>query len=70
MDNYSETKTRSLTKTITWRVIATLLTLGTLYFFTGNLGDSFKMTIIAAVISMFAYYIHERVWNNIRWGKN
>ncbi|MCX6702030.1 MAG: DUF2061 domain-containing protein [Candidatus Zambryskibacteria bacterium] len=69
MNNYSDTKTRSIVKTIIWRVIATLLTWGTIYFFTGKLSESFKMTIIAAAISMIAYYIHERIWNNIQWGK-
>ena len=70
MANYYETKSRSLAKTIIWRVVATLITWGTIYFYTGNLSESVKITIVTALIGMTAYYIHERVWNNIQWGKS
>jgi len=67
--NHYETKTRSLAKTILWRIVATLLTWATVYYFTGQLSESFIITIVAAAISMLAYYIHERIWNIIKWGK-
>ena len=67
--NYYETKTRSLLKTIIWRIVATLITWGTIYFYTGKLAESIKITIAAALIGMTAYYFHERIWNNIQWGK-
>ena len=67
--NYIETKTRSLAKTIIWRIIATLITWVTIYYFSGKLSESIKITSVAALIGMSAYYIHERVWNNIKWGK-
>ena len=66
---YQETKTRSLAKTVIWRVIATFITWGTIYFFTGKLSESLRITIVAALIGMSAYYIHERVWNSMGWGK-
>jgi len=69
MANFRETKSRSLSKTIIWRVIAMLITWGTIYAFTGKLSESIKITIVAALIGMAAYYIHERIWNRINWGK-
>ncbi len=68
--NYYEIKTRSLVKTVIWRILATLITWGVVYFFTRQLTDSLKITLVAAFLSMFAYYIHERFWNKIKWGKD
>lgn len=64
-----ETKTRSITKTITWRIIATLITWAVAYWFTGSIAGSLALTLVAAALSMIAYYIHERVWNSVKWGK-
>jgi uncharacterized membrane protein len=66
---YSETKTRTIVKTILWRIVATLITWGTIYAYTGELNESIKITIVAALIGMTAYYIYERVWNKVQWGK-
>ena len=66
---FKETKSRSVVKSIIWRVVATLLTWGVIYFFNGSAGDSLKITLWAAGLSMVAYYIHERIWNKVRWGK-
>ena len=67
--NFQETKSRSIIKSIIWRVVATLLTWGVIYFFNGSVGDSLKITLWAAGLSMIVYYIHERIWNKIKWGK-
>lgn len=66
---FQETKTRSIIKSIIWRVVATLLTWGVVYFFTGSVRGSLEITLWAAGLSMVLYYIHERVWNKINWGK-
>ena len=67
MKTVNETKTRSLIKTVTWRVVATLVTLLVVYMFTKAIGSSIKITLTAAFVSMVAYYIHERVWNLHNW---
>jgi uncharacterized membrane protein len=66
---FIETKGRSLTKTILWRIIATLITWVIVYLYTGEFFESGKITITAAAVSMIAYYIFERIWNRIDWGK-
>lgn len=68
MANYQETKSRSLAKTVIWGVVATLITWGTIYAYTGKLSESIEITIVAALIGMTAYYFHERIWNAINWG--
>lgn len=67
--HFHETKTRTVAKMILWRVIATSITWGTVYSFTGTFLESSKITLIAALIGMTAYYVHERVWNGVNWGK-
>lgn len=65
----TETRARSLVKTIIWRVVATLITGSTIYFFTQEWSESVEITFVAALLSMTGYYIHERVWNRIHWGE-
>ena len=66
---FYETKTRTVVKAILWRIVATLITWGTVYYYTRKLSESIELTIVAAVIGIIAYYIYERVWNRIQWGK-
>lgn len=64
-----ELHSRSFTKAVTWRVVATLLSLCVIYFFTEQFIESVKITVIAGTLSTLAYYLHERAWNAIKWGK-
>ncbi len=64
-----ETRARSLAKTLIWRVVATLITWLTLYYYTGRLGESTKITLVAAGVAMVSYYLYERIWNSIGWGR-
>jgi uncharacterized membrane protein len=60
---------RTILKTITWRVIAFLISFIIVYIWTGRVIESVELAIILNIIKMLAYYIHERVWNNIKFGK-
>jgi adenylylsulfate kinase len=66
----SETLSRSLLKTIAWRIIATIITFGVVFVFTGSLGEASTITITAAVFLAVGYYFHERVWDRIHWGRH
>ncbi len=66
---FYETKTRTIVKAILWRIIATLITWGTVYYYTRKLTESIELTVVAAILGITAYYIYERVWNKIQWGK-
>ena len=50
-------------------VFATLGTWSMVYLFTGEPLKSLGATLSAAVFGMIAYYIHERVWNHVSWGR-
>lgn len=68
--SHGESNRRSIVKTITWRVIASLDTTVIAYFVTG--GDITKAISIGGfevITKMVFYYFHERVWNKVTWGK-
>ena len=63
----NDTRKRSITKTLTWRIIALLSTFIITYLFLGNFKQSLVVTILLNVTAIALYYIHERVWNLIKW---
>jgi len=62
-----DTKKRSITKTITWRIIAFSSTIIITYLFLGNFKQSLMVTILLNVTAIVLYYIHERIWNLLNW---
>ena len=66
----TELKKRTLLKTITWRVTASLTTFLIAWSLTGDLLIGVSIGSIEALAKIFLYYYHERIWNNINWAKN
>jgi len=62
-------RSRSLVKTLTWRVLATTDTFIIAWLITGHLDWAGAIAGIEVVTKMFLYYGHERLWNNIGWLK-
>lgn len=62
-------KSRSLAKSLTWRVVALLTTFITLYALSKDINMATLATIITNGVNFVAYYYHERVWNSVSWGK-
>ena len=66
---FKESKRRSILKTISWRFWATLTTAILVYIFTGKLTLAAAIGGIEIVIKMTLYFLHERAWNNVSYGK-
>lgn len=66
---HTENRTRSLAKAISWRIVATIITLSAVWFYTGAIIVSLESTLAIAIISTIAYYFHERAWNRAAWGR-
>ena len=66
----ADLKKRTLVKTITWRVTASLTTFLIAWILTGDLLIGASIGSIEAIVKIFLYYYHERIWNNINWAKN
>ncbi len=64
-----ETHKRSLVKTISWRIIATAVTLVVSYIWLGEWTSAVALAITANGIKALLYYVHERGWNQLSWGR-
>ena len=60
---------RSFAKTLSWRVIGTLDTILISWLITDTLSIAFSIGLIELVSKMILYFVHERTWNKIKWGK-
>jgi uncharacterized membrane protein len=52
----------SIMKTFSWRLIATLTTFLLAWLFTGNLDTALKIGGVEFFAKMVFYYLHERGW--------
>ncbi len=62
-------RTRSLLKALTWRVIASLDTFLISFLITGRFDWATSIAIFEIITKSTIYYLHERVWNRINWGR-
>ena len=66
---YKSQRKRSLAKSLTFRLISITTDLIIVYFFTRKIGLSVGIAVAANLTSTVMYYLHERIWNRISWGK-
>ncbi len=64
-----ETKRRSFAKAMSWRVLATFITMGVAYSLTSELAFAAKIGVIDTVVKLAIYFFHERIWTRIGYGK-
>ena len=64
---FRETKRRSTTKTISWRIIAFLTSWFVLVL--GFTDIPLWNAIIMNLLGILFFYIHERVWDNFDYGR-
>ncbi len=64
---------KSIVKAITWRIIASATTFALALFFFDQDPDAVeKATYVAlfeSIIKIFLYFLHERAWTILRWGR-
>jgi len=66
---FRETTTRSILKTISWRLLATLTTILLVYIFTGKVAMAFTIGGIEIILKMLLYFLHERAWDHTNFGR-
>jgi len=64
-----DSKLRTLLKSITWRFTATATTITLVFIFTGQIHTAIEVGALELVAKMLIYYLHERGWEKIRFGK-
>lgn len=66
----SDTIWRSIVKAYSYRVCGTLTTMVISFVVTGSFIISATIGFSEMILKPFIYWMHERVWNKIRWGRN
>lgn len=61
--------TRSLVKAISWRATGTIDTIIVSFFVTGHVKVAISIGFIELFTKIFLYYLHERAWNKISFGR-
>jgi len=64
-----ESHFRSIIKAVTWRAGGTVVTAFVAWIFTGSLDIAARIGILDSLIKIAAFYIHERVWIKLKFGK-
>lgn len=60
---------RSLAKSITYRTLSVIVDFTVAYLFFRDAPLAAAVVIVVNVYSTFLYYLHERVWAHIDWGR-
>ena len=60
---------RSIIKAITWRITASLDTFFISYIITGRFDWATSIAFFEIITKAILYYLHERGWNKIKWGR-
>ena len=75
MAKYKDTHARSITKAVSWRIAATTTTVVIVFMLTRSLelSERIKLSTCAGMLDIIAklilYYLHERVWGAIGFGR-
>lgn len=64
-----ETNNRSIAKTISWRLTGSFSTFMISYLILGSFAVAGSIAVIQVIANTLLYYLHERVWNKINWGR-
>ena len=64
-----ETQKRTVVRMLTYRLTAWSFTILWTYMFTGNIANATGFATALRILLSIDYYIHERIWLKIKWGK-
>lgn len=64
----TETTTRSLLKTVSWRILATAATALLVLALGGSLELALSVGSMEVIGKLVLYFLHERAWSRISWG--
>lgn len=63
-----ESQSRTLAKTVSWRIFATLITSTIVWQITGKAELGLSIATLDCLVKLITYYLHERTWNLIGFG--
>jgi uncharacterized membrane protein len=68
--NPAENHSRSITKAISYRILSILADATAAYILTKSFTLTARIVALTTTYSTILYYLHERAWANIHWGRN
>ena len=63
-----EEKKRSFVKAISYRIICIIMLAIITYIFTEDIVQMTSIVVVFQSIQMIIYYLHERFWEQVKWG--
>ena len=64
-----ETHKRSIVKSLSWRVVAAIITAVVGWVLTGSFKLGLSMGLLDSAIKIGVFYGHERCWHRVKWGR-
>jgi len=64
-----EAHSRSIVKAISWRILGSIDTFVVSYFVTGKLSAAAGIASVESFTKIALYYVHERSWGMVKWGR-
>lgn len=64
-----ETNRRMIAKAITWQTSGLIVMTLIAFILTGSIEAGGSIAIISSVAGFIAFFLHEKLWSAIRWGK-
>jgi uncharacterized membrane protein len=65
----SDSILRTTAKTLSYRLLGSGMTFVISYVFTGHLVISAGISVTEFVLKPMMYWLHERIWNRVHWGR-
>ena len=65
----AETHERSVLKAVSWRTLGTLDTFAISWFMTGRAAIASSIAGVEIITKIAWYYLHERLWASVPWGR-
>ncbi len=69
MNTARDSHFRSIIKALSWRFLATIITVGVAFIITGNIKFAAEIGLFDTLIKLGVYYWHERLWNRVHYGQ-
>lgn len=66
----NDSRGRSIVKTLTWRITGSGATFLISWLISGSWTVAGTIAVIQIVANTVLYYVHERIWNAVTWGRS
>jgi uncharacterized membrane protein len=66
---FVDSQPRTISKSVTWRALITVNNFMIPYLTTGSWQTALAFLTVATLLNVVVYYVHERAWNKVSWGK-